>query len=539
MAGRVGEAAGALRGVLANPDLRRVQFAWGGWITADWVFVVALLVWAWGQGGAGAVALAGVARMLPAAVVAGSAAQLGDRYPRQRLLLVVLLTRAAGIAAAAAAVRAGNPAAIWALAVLDGVASALYRPVQAALLPSLVRTPRELVSANVGAVLVEGGAVLAGPALAGLLLQRTGVAVVFLAAGAILLVAALGVRRVGGTGVAPATNGPVGRRHGFGELLGRPGPRLIVGLFGAQTLVRGALNVLIVVMAVELLRLGEPGVGLLNAAVGVGGLVGAVAVLTVVRGRVAAWFGAGIALWGAPIALVALWPVPLVAAVLLAVVGVANSLVDVAGFTLLQRTVPDRVLARAMGALEGLMLAGIGLGGALAPVLLGRLPVRGVLVVTGLVLPVLALAARAGLARIDAAVAVPAGRLELIRSVPLFAPLPLVTAEQLAGRLAEVTTRPGEVVVAEGEPGDRFYIVEAGSVEVTVGGRRVAELGPGDWFGEIALVRDVPRTATVTATTELILAALERDDFVGAVTGHPVARALTDEAVSARLDDAG
>ena len=289
------------------------------------------------------------------------------------------------------------------------------------------------------------------------------------------------------------------------------------------------MNVLVVVAALELLDAGEAGVGYLNAMIGIGGIVGGLlALVLAARGKLAADFGIGLVLFGLPLALVALAQVP-VALVALAVLGIGNSVVDVTALTLLQRIVGNDVLGRVLGTLEGLLLAGIGIGALLAPVLVGLLGAETTLIVSGAIMPALVLVSLGRLRAIDR-VALRPVNLELLRGVPIFAPLAEPLLEHLAASLDEVRVTAGATIIREGEPGDRFYVIGDGEVEVA--GRR---FGPGESFGEIALLRDVPRTATVTAVTDVALYALERDEFLAAVTGHERARAAADEVVAARL----
>jgi cyclic nucleotide-binding protein/MFS transporter len=312
--------------------------------------------------------------------------------------------------------------------------------------------------------------------------------------------------------------------------------RLLMGLYCAQALVGGAFNVLIVVSALELLDLGNAGVGWLNAAFGVGGLFGAVVALTLLaRRRLASDFMFGIVLWGVPLALIGVWPEPAVALLLLGLVGVGETLVEVAGPTILQRSVPDHVLARVFGALEALLITTIGIGGLLAPLLIELLGIRGALVVSGALLPILASIFWRRLTLLDREHPVAARQVALLRGVPMFRPLPEPTLEQLAGQLIPVHVPVGREVFAEGDPGDRFYVLAEGTVDVSIGGRGISMLGPGSSFGEIALIRDVPRTATVTAQSDVELYALERDVFIAALTGHAPSAQAADAVIAARL----
>ena len=324
------------------------------------------------------------------------------------------------------------------------------------------------------------------------------------------------------------------RRHGAGagfRALFANGDLLVLsGLYTAQTLVAGALNVLVVVSALELLDVDSSGVGYLNAALGAGGLIGGfVALVLATRGRLAADFGYGIALFGLPLALIGITSSVPMALLALALVGLGNSLVDINALTIMQRAVPDEVLARVLGVLEGILIGSIGIGGLLAPVLIHVAGVRWALILTGLLLPVLAVAATTRLRSIDRRTAAPA-HVELLRGVDLLAALPVATLEALAGFLIEQSLPAGTEIVRTGEVGDRYYVIADG--EVDVAGKR---LGRGSGFGEIALLRDVPRTATVTAATDVTLFALEREPFVAAVTGHEPAKATADEVIAARL----
>jgi hypothetical protein len=307
---------------------------------------------------------------------------------------------------------------------------------------------------------------------------------------------------------------------------------LITGLYAAQTLVAGALNVLIVVAALELLGLGDPGVGYLNAAVGVGGLAGsAVALGLVARRRLAADFAAGMVLWGLPMVLVALWVEPWFALVALGLLGVGNTLVDVAGVTLLQRSVSDAVLARVFGVLEGLTWGTIALGSILASGLVAWLGPRGAFAAVGAILPTLTVVAWPGLAAVDRRAGPAPEHVDLLRRVPIFAPLPPAALEALASALRPARFAAGEEIVRAGEPGDSFYVVTEGSVEVAG-----TILGPADSFGEIALLSGGPRTATVRARTDVEALAVDGAAFVDAVTSNAGSARAAQGIISARLD---
>jgi hypothetical protein len=323
---------------------------------------------------------------------------------------------------------------------------------------------------------------------------------------------------------------------GLQTLRAEPNPRLIVALFGAQTFVRGLLNVLLVATSIRYLGAGNAGVGFLTAALGIGGLAGGATALSVVgRRRLAGPFAVGLVLWGAPIAAIAAWSAFGWAALCIAVVGIGNALLDVSGYTLIQRTVDDRVLGRVFGVFEIVASGAAGIGSIAAPVLLSLLSVQESLVVAGSLLPALAIVYWPRLRRIDSAVAVPEDKLRALAGVPLFAPLPPASLEKIAARLISIAAPAGTHVVEQGDVGDLFYLIQSGTVTVLRHGQPAAELGPGEYFGEIALLREITRTATCVAATDVELLALERSVFVSAVTGHIRTTATANDVMEERL----
>jgi MFS family permease len=538
---QLAESGQAFRDVFRNQALRRIELAWAASILGTWAYGIAVVVYAYEQGGATAVGVVGLARWLAAAIASPFAALLGDRYDRRWVMAGSDLARAVLIGGAAlAAFAAAPPIAIYVLAGLVSVAATAFRPAEAALVPSLARTPEELTAANVAASTIESVGIFGGPAIGGLLLAAAGPGVVFLVTGAAMLWSALLI-----AGIHPSAEPKVEREAvsvldellaGFRTIARERRMRLLVGLFSAQTFVDGMLSVLIVVIALKLLDTGQAGVGFLNSAVGVGGLLGALAAAALVgRRRQAADFGLGIFIWGVPIALVAIWPNQVFVLVLLGVVGIGNTIVDVSGMTLLQRSAPDDVLARVFGVLESVLLLTVALGAIAAPLLLNWLGTRGALIVAGSLLPLVVIPAWPQLNAIDRAAEVPVERLELLRANPIFAPLPGPTLEQLAGALEEVRAPAGEEIVRQGEPGDRFYLIKEGTLDVYIDGNLVQSLDHGDSFGEIALLRDVPRTATVTARTEAALYALDRRHFLAAVSGFGPSLSAAEGVIGMRL----
>ena len=531
----------AFKSVFTNPNLRRVEVSWGGTVSAYWMFIVTLAFYAYQRGGPGAVGLVGVLRLLPSFFAAPVGAMLGDRYPRERVIVGINFARSVTIAGASVAAFTDAPAGVvYAFATLMGLFQSTFRPTQAALLPLLARTPQELTAANLVLTTIESVGLFFGPAAGGLLLAATGTDMVFAVTAGIFLFAALLL-----VGVRPdRAVEPVALRGsfmhealaGFRTVLRDARLRLIIGLYGLQTLAAGAINVLVVVVALEVLDLGKAGIGFLNSAVGVGGLVGGlVAVALVAHPRLASAFGLGLVFSAAPVALVALVPHTAPALVLLGLVGLGITIVDVAGLTLLQRAVPDEVLTRVMGVVQSVFVGTLGLGAIVAPILIDSVGNRGALAVTGTAIPLAALVAWPRLRALDEAVAGAPGHIDLLRRIAIFRPLPAATLEQLARELRPVRVPAGTEIVRQGDPGDRFYIVAEGEVDVRVDGRPVEPLSAGAFFGEIALLRDVPRTATVNARTDVELLSLERDEFISAVTGHPESAEAAQAVVISRI----
>jgi MFS family permease len=530
----------ALAVSVRNPEIRRAELAWGSAITAEWAHFVAFGVYAYEQGGASAVGIAGLVRLLPAAIVAPFAASLGDRFRREHFLLATSLVGALALGASAAAAYAGSVVLVFAFAALFGLACTLIRPTLQALLPSLARTPEELIASNAATSTIESLGTLLGPLLAGVLVSVADVGLVFaVGAGALFIGAALlaRVRVEGGIDLAAATAAEGGVwpviAAGFRTIVRASRPRLVVSLIVAQTFVRGCLNVLIVVAAFQVFNAGGEAVGYMTAAIGVGGLVGAVGAMTLGGSRLAVTSGRSLVFWGAPIMLMALWPDLAPAILLLALVGAANSVEDVAVFTLLQRIVPNELLTRVLGVLWALAMGGVAVGSIAAPLLVDLIGARAAFFAVGAILPLLALVTYSRLSEIDRAVA-PAPELGLIEQVPMFAPLSCAAKERVAANLVPLAVQAGEVVIRAGDVGDRFYIVGDGELDILADGvHKTARQA--DYFGEIALLRDVPRTATVIATVDSELYALQREDFLESVTGVEAAHAAGHAVAEQRL----
>jgi MFS family permease len=526
-----------LAGVFRNPELRRVELAFVGFSGAEWGVWIALLVYAYERGGATTAGVVAVVQLIPAAIFAPIAASFSDRHSPTRVLTVGYLAQSVAMAATASVLLAdGPPVAVYALAAVAATAVTVSRPTQAVLLPSLARTPDELTAANVVSGWIESVAVLGAPALAGVLLGAGGAGAVFaVMAGAVLVSAAL---------VAPvrcpaADGGPVTAPFdGLRVVAHEPGPRSLVWLLTVEAIAIGALDVLYVVLAVGVLHHGGGTAGYLNAAFGAGGVVGVAATAALVgRRRLAPALLGGLALWAAALGLIAAVPSTAPAFALLAVAGVGRTLLDVSGRTLLQRTARPEVLARVFGLLEAALMVGLAVGSIAASAFVALAGNRGAFLCFAVLLPVCAVLVLRGLLGADA-VALPVVELARLRALPIFAPLDAAVLEGLARCLESRELAASTVVIHEGERGDLFYVVADGELEVTVAGEHVRFLGRGDCFGEIALLRDVPRTASVAARTAVLLDALDGVSFIAAVTGHDPSANAAGELVRGRLERA-
>ena len=532
----------AMRTTLADPDLRGLLVAWFTVMAGKWAFLVAGLVIAYDAGGAVAVGVFGLARYLPPTILAPFTGLLTVRWAPEAVFRTTNAIRTLMVAAAFVVVVADLPFAVYLLVVaLEAGIGAATRPLYMALLPAIARTPSQLVAANVASSAMEGIGTFAGPAVAGLLLTQGGPASVILVVGAVYAAGVWAIARL----TVPAVGRPVASvaaaldqvSAGVRAVATLPGPRIVVLDLGAQTFVRGLLTVLVVVASVELLPLGDPGVGTLNAMMGLGGLLGAgVAVLLAGRQRLGPAFLLALAGWGLPILVFGLVPTVIVSLLAMTMVGVSNSVLDVAGFTLVQRTTPNHSRVAVLGLLDSVANGGVALGGIVAPLLIVAFGTAPALVVTGAILPLVAIVSVPIMRRVDeGGPAIPA-RADLLRADPLFAPLSLATVEYLSSCLRPVAFDDGAWLMREGEPGTEYLLIETGTVTISQGGRHIRDLGPGGGgVGEIALLRQVPRTASVQARGPVRAFSLGREAFLEAITGHPVGRAVASTVADERL----
>jgi hypothetical protein len=533
----------ALRDVVANRNIRQLLLAWTAGIAADWALLVTVLIVAYQEGGALAVGALGLARMIPATLVA-LFVTIPARVAHERALAAINVLRCVATAVAAVGLLVGLPLILTAsCAAAVAAAGALVRPTHQAMLPSMARRPDELIAANVGTSTGEGLGTFAGPAIGGVALLLGGPALASAIAAVSFGAAAIAVATIRiPRGAAPIMEGATGSPvrppivAGFRTLVERPAAGLLIVGLGCQVFARGLLTTLIVIASIELLDLGEGGVGALNAAIGLGGLAGAAAALGLSgRTRLALVYALALTGWGLPIAVIGVVPLAPLALAAMAVLGTSNAILDITAFTLLQRTLPNEQRTAVFGFLEGVIGVGIAAGAVLAPGLVTAFGIRGALIVTGALLPVAAALTWPRVSRLDRETVMPERQLALLRGVPMFGLLPLTMLERLAGSLTTESFRAGDVVIREGKPGDRFYIVSSGRLDVESRGRPIGTNGPGDGIGEIALLRNVPRTATVRAREDAELFALAGADFLDVISDHLGNTRAADMVVNSRL----
>ena len=537
--------------IVRHPQLRRLAAAFGLYAVAEYATWMAVTVFAFSRGGVGEAGLVAVVQLAPAIVVAPFAAYAGDRFRKDVVLGAGYVVQAVTMLMTAAAMWADSPAlVVYGAATAASVALTFTRPAVGAILPLATSTPSDLTAANVtmNGVQYLGG--FAGPALTGLLLSAGGQpALVFASMGVAMLFAAVLVSRLRldrSAELPPVVHGAGDVVHdalgGFRTLRDDADLRLLIGVTSLAVLVLGAGDVLMVAVASDLFDDADPArAGLFGAAFGLGALIGALASVTLV-GRTRLAVPLAIAVGASGVALSAIAATSHVAPVFLLfmVCGAGESVSRIAASSLVQRSAPAVVLTRVFGVLEGLDTAALAVGAAAASLLVGWLGLRPGLLVLGLIVPSVVLAAGPRLRRIDAAAPAPRPELvELVLGIPMLSHLPPPTLERLLAEMEPHEVGPGVVVVRQGDDGDRYYIVERGELAVSVDGKPARQLGPGNGFGEIALVRDVPRTATVTAITPSLLHSVRRAEFLSALSGHPgVFGAARDHAQRLLDDDA-
>ncbi len=552
MSSRIGAIVSVFRAAFGNPALRRIGCAYALFVSAEFGIWITLLVFAYDHGGASASTLIVLVQLIPCIVLAPFVGAFVDRRRPSRVLRVGYGLQAASLAAVAAAIGLNAPPwVVFVLAPLTAISLTLTRSPQAAILPAIVRTADELTAANALTGWTDGAASLAGPALVGVLIALSGLTAAVAATSAMSLVALVLTIGVAGPAAAirtPQSNdgerGPgeigdrglrnraaavrrsvdsiwVGAGSNLGEAARNPQIRVLLTLHAFYFVVVGSLDLLCVVLAVDFLHLGPGGAGFLNAAFGAGALFAAFFTAFLV-GRRHLSHTLTFALLSAVISLAIIGVIPKVvpAFFLIAGVGLGGAIFDTTGRTLLQRSAPPEAIAGVFSVLESLMDFGLATGAIVVRVALTIGGIRAALVAPAVCAFVLMAVLWRRLRNIDASATIPQVEIQLLRSIPIFAVLPAPSLEGVARQLVPVAVPTGTVVIREGDRGDCYYAVADGELAVSRRGTLQRLVAHGDGFGEIALIRDVPRQATVTTVSDTLLYSLEKESFLEAVTGH-------------------
>jgi MFS family permease len=563
----VGEALRETLGmVFRNPALRKLNLAFAGSAIGDWAYATAIAVWVYSVGGLTAVGIWGTVRLLIMTLVTPFASILVDRYSRKRIMVTADILRGSVIFVCALLIWADAPPwTVFVLATLTSVFAAPFRPAVAALLPHLVDRPEELTAANGTSSTIDSLSFFVGPALGGIMLTFTTIPVVMLVNVATFAWSALlvGTIRVPHPTTVPEVAGEAAAEDapaepaagdtlvaeaeeeketfvqesiaGFKSIWADSDLRLVSLVYCAQTIVAGASVVYGIAMAVEMTSFGPNGVGYLDSMFGVGAIIGGLVALgRASKMKVATDFGWGVILWAIPLLLAAVFPHAWAALLAVAIMGFGNPLVDVNAVTIVQRLGEDKVMGRIFGALETGLIGAMALGSVLMPLLLHWFGLRWALAILAIGISAVVLPFMGRLRRMNSSLREPDG-LPLLRALPLFAPLEPKSLELVAQQLRRVEVAAGETVITEGDPGDLFYVVESGALTASYQGQVLSHQGPGDPFGEIALLRDVPRTATVVADEPTVLYSLERDTFLDAVTGNSEVSGRADDLIARRI----
>ena len=538
--------------VLRNPRIRRLQLAFLGSTLGDWAYATAIVVWAYGDGGAKAVGAYQAMRFIAMAVVAPIGGFVADRMSRRTFMIVADLLRAILVTGVGLIVVTDGPApAVYALAILAAIAGSPFRAAEVGLLTEIVDSPSELTTANALSTNIESMMLFAGPALAGVIIGVSGVEEVFWLNAATFLWSAtllLGVRVKPAAGDADqeddaepagdtaATRFWVELTAGFGLIARDRDLRSVALLAGSIGFAWGAMNVFLVLLAIDVLKSGPNGLGYLNSVLGVATVTGGLLILgRLSSSRLGQDLVLGVVVgWGLPLLAVAAFPTPVTAIAAIVVIGLCEPLGSLGIDTIPQRLTPSAMISRVYAGIDTCLVGAMALGALLAPALVDWVGLRGALAITS-ALPLLVGVTRLPRMRaLDRRLTAPAD-LEVLRGVPAFIDLPAPALELLAHAAERIEVPAATTVLTEGDPADRFFVIVSGEVEVTQRGRVLRTEGPGDFFGEIGLLRNVPRTATVTTTADCELLVVERADFLAATSHEVDSIRAFDDVVARRL----
>ncbi|KHK96376.1 hypothetical protein LK09_15460 [Microbacterium mangrovi] len=529
--------------VWQNRNVRRIQLGLLGASMCQWAYAMAIMVWAYHEGGATLVGIWVGIRFLLMAMLTPIGGTIADRMSRRNYMLAVNAISLVLVVLAALAIWFQlNMWAVLVPATLMSIVSGTFRSAQAGLLPHLVENPKQLTSANATAEIIESTAQFAGPAIAGILLGIVGVVPVVL-----LNAVGLGWSLIMVAGVQKDSpeerksddeeeEGPFIKEAAGGfAAIGKDRDLLALsGLMAVNGILCGVLNIIVVLIAAQMLGDANK-VGLLNAVLGAATFAGGFIILGIAgRVKLGRLMIFGVLGWCLPLILVGIAPFPLVAVAALIVIGLCDPMINVGYGTIPPRLVADRILSRVFAAIESTFIAAAALGAFVTPVLVNWLGLGTAIIAMGIVGTAVCVVCALRIPHLDKRLTPPRG-LSLLEKVDLFRPLAPAMLDRIAHKLEPATAPAGEIIVAEGGISDRFYVIESGEVEVTQDDRHLRTESAGDVFGEIGLLRDVPRTATVRAETDTVLLTLSRDDFLELVSSDDAVRGNAQELATRRL----
>ena len=528
------------RALGSKTGLRRALAAFLIFTVVHWSVWIAVILWAFGKGGAQLAAIASIAQLIPAAFLAPMLASLGDRMPRNHALVLVYSLVGLGCSVVLATLFFDAP--VWgvlvAAALLMTCLSAV-RPIHFAVLPQLSASPDELVSSNALSAAGDELSEFIGPVVAGFLAVIAGAWLTLGLGMVVVLLSALLCVRLQAGGSSEPDDEPEGWTAALEGLSALRGDWAALALLLVLTLdfaLAGGLDVLGVAFSEDVLGRGESGAGLVIGAMGIGGFFGAIGAATLSRRpRLALTVVGGAVVSGLAFAsialLVALGPVM----IMLAIVGAGGAITIVAGRTLLQRATDDRVLARVFAVQESTTLLGTAVGALMAPLCLSWFSSSRAFIPFGIVVIVLGGGSLLLIGRLDDRAKLYTSEVELLRGIPFLGVLPQYDLERLAARAVWRDIAAGEAVITQGEEGREFYVLGSGELAVTIDGEPRPTLYAGEYFGEIALLHNVPRTATVAAITPARVLEIHAADFLAAVTGSEDGHALARETAAAHV----
>jgi MFS family permease len=535
---------GSYRAALRRHDLRLALSALLVSQIGSWAYATALTVYIWDRThSTGWVAAVALSSLLPALVFSPYGGVLADRFERRDFMIILDGLNTIWLVLLAVATLARGPLLLLILlSVMSSLTNTPYRSATAAALPTFAGE-EQLAAANALNGSIDNLTILAGPALGALLLLLGPAWVVFLLDAATFAASALMLSRCttrsgGARSAATERTGTLAQMAlGFRVIGGSSTVLLLVGFCALDSFYAGLMKVLFVSISVHV-GSGATGYGYLLTAFGVGGLLAAfVSNRLASADRLAPVVVGGMAALYLPLAAEAAVGAPAPAAILQVLAGAGMMVVDVVAITALQRSTQDEQLARVFGVFWAIIIGAISLGSLVSPFALHALGLHGALLLFGvgvtavsvLAYPVLRASDRRSIARLTLL----RPRIDVLQALGLFAAASRPVLERLAGAAQEITVAPGTAVIREGELADALYVILDGEVAVTARGesgidRFIRRMGANTYFGEIGLLEDVPRTATVTAVGDCRLLRIEGDDFVSAISESPASPTLVD-----------